>query len=532
MDLESKYEISRTADFIRSNNFVRVALQFPDELLKVSTLVAKALKSELGRGVRLFVMADTAYGSCCVDEVSASHVDAECLIHYGHACMSPTTTLPAFFVFGKASIDVTDCVQSLHHCLSTSHKPILVLFGLEYAHALQNIKSVSAAALPFDGSSPMIQYAKVASSIIYPSGDSNGRNGCDGNGRNGCDGNGRNGCDGNGRNGCDSDGLNWHDIVVQSHGDNHKIPKSDGNSNLRTDTKYGLGGLKWCIPVDYKINEYLFFWIGSEDSAFSNFVLTFNNCEIVRYDAEERQLREDFSHQKKTLMRRYYLVEKAKDANIVGILVGTLAVAGYRKTINQMKELIEVSGKKSYILVMGRPNSAKLANFPECDIFVYVSCAQTALLDSKEFLAPVITPFEAVLAFSRGKEWTGEYMLEFRDLIVSSPVGVSHMDEARFSFIKGGYVEDVQFHESGCKQNEDSLALAEPAMKALSLSSQPSDYILFKGSARSGADFFAARSFQGLKMQYENPSVSSYIVGRSGRAAGYKDEKMQENCSA
>jgi len=50
---------------------------------------------------------------------------------------------------------------------------------------------------------------------------------------------------------------------------------------------------------------------------------------------------------------------------------------------------------------MGRPNSAKLANFPECEVFVYVSCAQTALLDSKDFLAPVITPFEAVLAFSR-----------------------------------------------------------------------------------------------------------------------------------
>ena len=37
----------------------------------------------------------------------------------------------------------------------------------------------------------------------------------------------------------------------------------------------------------------------------------------------------------------------------------------------------------------------------QCDVFVYVSCAQTALLDSKEFLAPVITPFEAMLAFSR-----------------------------------------------------------------------------------------------------------------------------------
>lgn len=39
--------------------------------------------------------------------------------------------------------------------------------------------------------------------------------------------------------------------------------------------------------------------------------------------------------------------------------------AGYLHIIQQMKELIEGAGKKSYTLVMGRPNSAKLANFPE-----------------------------------------------------------------------------------------------------------------------------------------------------------------------
>jgi len=39
--------------------------------------------------------------------------------------------------------------------------------------------------------------------------------------------------------------------------------------------------------------------------------------------------------------------------------------AGYLHMIRQMKELIEGAGKKSYTLVMGRPNSAKLANFPE-----------------------------------------------------------------------------------------------------------------------------------------------------------------------
>lgn len=42
-----------------------------------------------------------------------------------------------------------------------------------------------------------------------------------------------------------------------------------------------------------------------------------------------------------------------------------LYAAGYLHIIHQMKELITGAGKKAYTLVMGKPNPAKLANFPE-----------------------------------------------------------------------------------------------------------------------------------------------------------------------
>lgn len=72
--------------------------QFPDELLKDSTEVVRALRKELQsscegyndvKDIGLYVMADTTYGSCCVDEVGASHINADCVIHYGHTCLSP-----------------------------------------------------------------------------------------------------------------------------------------------------------------------------------------------------------------------------------------------------------------------------------------------------------------------------------------------------------------------------------------------------------------------------------------------------------
>ncbi|KAF4357360.1 uncharacterized protein LOC115697872 isoform X1 [Cannabis sativa] len=494
MEFESIYEISRTVDFIRSGNFTKVALQFPDELLKDSVRVVKSLKDKLRwlseseternndfKDVSMFVMADTAYGSCCVDEVGASHIGADCVVHYGHACLSPTTKLPAFFVFGKAPMSVSDCVKNLTDQATTNNKRVLVLFGLEYAHLIRNIKEEVMEAC--DSRSQLeIQFADILCSEISP-----------------------------------SDNLN-----LCNHGVLPAEELTDNKSfGVVASNRYVIGGLHWGLRAERKMEDYLLFWIGSDNSAFANVVLTYNGCEIIRYDATDNCMVTDLSQQKRILKRRYYLVEKAKDANIVGILVGTLGVAGYLHMINQMKDLIAAAGKKAYTLVMGKPNPAKLANFPECDVFIYVSCAQTALLDSKEYLAPVITPFEAMLAFNRG-QWTGEYVMQFQDLINSSHTeSQNHSKEARFSFLRGGYVEDFDSQENN-DEDKGGLALAHLTAQALQLRDNPNS--LAKRTAKSGAEFLAGRSYQGLEIHNENALPEPYIVGRSGRAARYQGE--------
>ncbi|CAO2815803.1 unnamed protein product [Amaranthus hypochondriacus] len=509
MDFEASYEISRTADYIHTHNFNRVALQFPDDLLKDSVRVVRVLQEKLRalrkcdddgaeslgngrRDVGLYVMADTTYGSCCVDEVGAAHINAECVIHYGHTCLSPTSTLPAFFVFGKADIDVADCSQKICTFNSNRNKPVLVLFGLEYEHGMHDLKETLAdEALKLSTSSSKldISCASVLSSAVTPPKNQNTSNG---------------------------------QVEVANN-----LLGCHEASNANVNKSYSISGLTWSLPNDRQIEDYLVFWIGPDNSAFANIVLTFNTCEIVRYDPAEKCLITDVSQITRILKRRYYLVEKAKDANIVGILVGTLGVAGYLHMIHQMKDLITKAGKKAYTIVAGRPNPAKLGNFPECDVFIYVSCAQTALLDSKEFLAPIITPFEAMLAFNRGSQWTGEYTTEFRDLMNMPSFEVEDdTDEPRFSFIKGGYVEEFD-HEENADGCEDSLALAVATEKALRLRDENAD-ALAKITPKSGAEFLAMRSYQGLDIHHDGSTPKPILIGRTGRAAGYADEKSQD----
>ncbi|WVZ52904.1 LOW QUALITY PROTEIN: hypothetical protein U9M48_003906 [Paspalum notatum var. saurae] len=919
-DIGSRYEIRRTAEFLRAAAYSRVALQFPDEMLKDASSVARLLRRELasGGGVRLFVMADTAYNSCCVDEVGASHIDAQCVVSY----------------------------------------------GLEYAYALDDLRQAFEESCKSSSCNPEVQYADILCSVMSPSSSATEEHKCP-----------------------ESTGTSYNGHF-STFPDNRCSTESSSFTH-----KYILGGVTWNISVQEKMEEFLIFWIGQDNSAFANIVLTFNKCEIVRYDAMENQLSTDVSHLMKILRRRYYLVEKAKDVNIIGILVGTLGVdrrrqglrfncdekysrghnrvckqlfrssatpairttmrkkslppprkptkrplrsyprtpsrasapaalckfpcvgaqpsrtrcstrlvaqlrleeaarrtggvfrrrrgmhatvangehvpcpgvfheaafsihgerfredlfvlplagydvapggwllwvmcsgfrlphhgilaerpqgpvasgdpviprlqavhsddlldavlqefddlfgepkgpppalsrdhrihlrpgavpvadvhktafrthdglyeflvmpfgltnapatfqalmnevlrpylqrfvlvffddiliysrtwsehlhhvrvvfqalraaslvlkkskcrfgeasmsylghvishdgvamdagkvqavtdwpvprsvralrgflglagyyrkycdasgagcgavlhqgegpvaffsrpmaprhrglaayereliglvqavrhwrpylwgrpfkvrtdhyslkflldqrlatipqhhwvskllgfdfsveykpgPGYLQIIEQTKELIKATGKKSYTLVMGRPNSAKLANFPEHEVFVYVSCAQTALLDSKDFLAPVITPFEAVLAFSRGREWTGEYLLDFKDLISSEKQEIaSTTEKARFSFIKENE-----------EQSETALALAEVAERALNIKTQHNDTILYQGGAISSIDYLKARSYRGLTEEYEDPAPDSILVGRTGRAADYR----------
>ncbi|KAL6992285.1 hypothetical protein U1Q18_010393 [Sarracenia purpurea var. burkii] len=438
-------------------------------------------------------MADTTYGSCCVDEVAASHINANCVIHYGHTCLSPTSTLPALFIFGKAPISASNCAENLSNYASTSDKPIVVLFGLEYAHAMQDIKDalvMESSRSEVSTSRLQIYFADVMCSVMNPSENfeiSNGLSGLNG-------------------------GL------TANHG--------SGNA---MGTQYSIGGLSWNLPESPTniLHDYLLYWVGADNAAFANVVLTFSGCEIVRYDAAENRIVTDVSAQRRILKRRYYLVEKAKDANIIGILVGTLGVAGYLHMIHQMKDLITRAGKKAYTLVMGRPNPAKLANFPECDVFVYVSCAQTTLLDSKEFLAPIITPFEAMLAFNRGSQWTGAYVMEFQDLMTSFPAEQrDQLEEARFSFLLGGYVEDFDQEEASKENGDGTLALVKATEKALHvLDNDPQS--VTKVTAKSGGEYFAARSFHGLEIR--NSSLPEpFIIGRAGKASGYNDEKSKQ----
>ena len=81
-------------------------------------------------------------------------------------------------------------------------------------------------------------------------------------------------------------------------------------------------------------------------------------------------------------MQRYALVEKVKQAQVIGILVGTVVVDGYLDLINFLKNQITRSGKKYYEVLVGKLNEPKLKNLAHViDLYCLISCRETSLLD-------------------------------------------------------------------------------------------------------------------------------------------------------
>lgn len=75
------------------------------------------------------------FDSCCVDEVAAEHFAADSIIHFGHACLSPTSRLPVLYVFGRKEIDVLDCVQKFSN-LYPKDDNVVLIYDTGYSHVL------------------------------------------------------------------------------------------------------------------------------------------------------------------------------------------------------------------------------------------------------------------------------------------------------------------------------------------------------------------------------------------------------------
>ncbi|XP_027025268.2 2-(3-amino-3-carboxypropyl)histidine synthase subunit 2 [Tachysurus fulvidraco] len=470
-DLQELYQIHETCSFITSNNFKKVALQFPDELLVDCVAVSTALERETQ--AKTYILGDTTYGSCCVDEVAAEHIGADCIVHYGRSCLSPSRRLPLMYVFGKRPIDVQECARVFRDLFPDQETHVVILYDVTFTHAMYTFQRLLGDTYP----NAVFSDLRADHSL----------------------------------------GLVHGPLIV-----NNNLTCEDDGFVHKFGRQFGLKRGK-------NVEDYKMFYIGQEGLTLTNFMMTWNRCAFSSFDPDTSTGRVENININKALMKRYYAIERAKDANVVGILVGTLGVANYLSIIEQLKESIHKAGKKSYMFAMGKINVPKLANFLEIDVYVLVACPENSLLDSSEFYRPVVTPFEMEVACNKHREWSAEYITDFQDLL---PGGSSHVAFPVSDQCTNDDTTDVSLITGALRTS--CLRSSSEATDGSSLSSSVviRNQTLTVASTNTAASFLAGRSWQGLEPKLGETPVVKAVEGRRGIAIAYEEEGTQsKDCS-
>ena len=163
-------------------------------------------------------------------------------------------------------------------------------------------------------------------------------------------------------------------------------------------------------------------------------------------------------------------MSKAGEASTIGIVVGTLSAYQYIDLVDASIVAIENSGRRAVVLNVGKLNEAKLANFPEIDVFTIIACPESCILDSKDFYRPVVTLFEMYCALAGKQCLPTKYQFSHRLLLEYFKSRPSERDseEAFFSLASGQLVsrnvvhhehnqEDVRDKSLVCRQNATSI---------------------------------------------------------------------------
>lgn len=255
------------------------------------------------------------------------------------------------------------------------------------------------------------------------------------------------------------------------------------------------------------------------------------------------------------LRRRFARVLSLASAGVVGILVNTLSVSNYLSSIDLLRKKIAGAGKKSYTVVVGKLNPAKLANFAEIEGWVVVGCWESGLIEEDAgYWRPVITPFEMEVALMGeevrvwGGEWWGgiEKLKQEDDDSVNKGEEANKDEDERDATAEDGAEDDVDEEESLPpvfdlrtgklvshsrpmqlpKRSSSKIQKASVDGEARSpdalIKRAAGELASINGVASPGAEYLRSqRTWQGLGSDFNDEASTVIEEGRSGIARGY-----------
>ena len=584
----------------------RIALQFPDELLgdasHVTVLMEEAivlaykakfseklkarqeeLTSDMQRHLDnpplVFLLGDSTYGSCCPDEVSARHLNADVLIHYGYACLSSSSEgIPVVYAFGVAVDEITEdlwkgCVDLISAKVAGNSETneqtskLLILYDVRYFGVIGELKmqleAIDGVSTVILGSIPKQQlnmtrqyYAKTNGGCCNSEAECNSGV-CCGNaadnttsfascGAESCcqsdkrvDGNEANSCCKTGDAANDSD---LRENVISPEDQEWQIPRS-------------IGGLE--IPDDLDLTQYTLLYVGDDlnvDSSSGNqhhntrlfhillrctasdgcpSIWSYSplqkslNCDLLNSPISPTASTTFSTFLSRTLRRRYFLIQKAKMAKTIGILIGTTTTSSsFRLTLARIRNRIQSTERTAYTFAVGKlaASSSKVSNFAEIDCFVLIACQESIAkfwgMEREDMIVPVLTPLELDVALDI-REWDGRYSCDFGDLIRWDKDDGIDDGQKLVNDTSEDEAEDKPFFSMISGKYENSRAPKHNMPTDLQELPGQGQIMEYRSEA---AEFLQQREYKGLEANVGLTMAKAATIGKAGIASNYGED--------
>merc|ERR1712146_815545 len=120
---------------------------------------------------------------------------------------------------------------------------------------------------------------------------------------------------------------------------------------------------------------------------------------FFRYDPFYQTLTEEGFGYDEMHRQRKDAISKARDASFVGLILGTLGRQGSTGILEELERLLEAKGVSFFTLLLSEISPERLALFNTVDAWVQVACPRLSLDWGDAFKSPMLTPYEAHVAF-------------------------------------------------------------------------------------------------------------------------------------
>lgn len=431
--------------------------------------------SQAGSSQKLWILADTSYSPCCVDEVAAEHVSSDLVIHFGNACLNVIDKLPAVYVFGKPHADLEEVISNFRQRYNEDDKVVLM------------------------ADAPSTYILRDLYQSLKP----------------------------------DFKNLVYADLYIDPTSSASIIGYAP-----QTGTNYALNrtfiGLEDSELHEALLEHDIFHISDAVPDTPRLLQLTTKFKSVTLYDTTTNVVSQGPFP---SLMRRYRYMHMARTAGTIGLLVNTLSLANTKKLINSIGKKVKDAGKKHYIFVVGKPNVAKLANFENVDMWCILGCDHQGIIidQSNEYFKPIVTPYELLLALNEELTWLGKWETDFEKLLrdMAEDNGTEAEpkdddDEPEFNPVTGKYVSTsrplrqlhhLQITQEDEAEEEDSKSLVKKF----------SSTVAIKNTVSTSAVHLQNRHWTGLGSDFQHDSDEEYDPdagavlekGRGGVARGY-----------